>query len=388
MKFFFVAALFLACFCACFAQEPAPEALFSEAQQAQQHGDLTKAVQKYEELIRVHPEVVAAHANLGVVYSSLERYDEAIAQYQFALSEAPGDPGLLLDLGLAYFKKGDWAGAGAQFAMLHQQSPQDLRAAVLLAKCQTELGLEGAAIALLQPFEHDHADDPEVEWTLGAAMVRTGQSAEGVKRIQKVAEQTNKSEAYQLAANISLGLTLFDQAKKDAEAVLRLDPKAPKAHVVLGMVAEYAGDLDTAAKEYEAALQLDPKDLQARSKLANVEYTQRKFASARQNLVRALTQDPNFFGARYQLALVKQAEGDLNGALQDLQAVAKNAPNWMPPHVALSVLYAKLKRPEEGARERAIVDRLRADEEAQRAQSRLISPELQPLLVSPQLPRQ
>ena len=387
MRLWWITAVSLLCATVGAGQQATPEDVFRQAQAAQQRGDQAAAVQMYQELVRQHPEIVAAHANLGVALSALGRFDEAIEQYQFALSEAPGDPGLLLDLGLAYFKKGDWTGAGAQFATLHKQDPQNLRAAVLLAKCQTELGLEGAAIALLQPFEQDHGDDPEVEWTLGAAMVRTGQSAEGVKRIQKVAELTNKSEAYQLAANIYLGLTLFDQAKKDAETVLRLDPNMPKAHVVLGMVAEYAGDLDTAAKEYDSALRLDAKDLQARSKLANVEYTQRKFPAARQNLARALAQDPNFYGARYQLALVKQAEGDLNGALQDLEAVTKKAPNWLPPHVALSVLYAKLKRPEEGARERTIVDRLRADEEAQRAQSRLISPDVQPLLVSPQIPR-
>jgi hypothetical protein len=37
----------------------------------------------------------------------------------------------------------------------------------------------------------------------------------------------------------------------------------------------------------------------------------------------------------------------------------------MPPHVELAALYYRLKRPEEGAREKQIVDRL-AEEQRQR----------------------
>jgi outer membrane protein assembly factor BamD (BamD/ComL family) len=46
------------------AQEPNPEQLFRDAQQAQQSGNNELAVQKYQELLTAHPEVVAARANL------------------------------------------------------------------------------------------------------------------------------------------------------------------------------------------------------------------------------------------------------------------------------------------------------------------------------------
>src|SRR5579863_666433 len=60
-----------------------PRQLFQEAQQAQQRGDNALAVSKYQELLRFHPEIVAAHADLAVVLVSLGRYDEAISQYHF-----------------------------------------------------------------------------------------------------------------------------------------------------------------------------------------------------------------------------------------------------------------------------------------------------------------
>jgi len=111
---------FLLCACGAAAQESAPEQLFQDAAQAQQRGDYELAVRKFQELIRVDPNIVAAHANLGVVLVSLGRFDEAITQYHIALAEAPGSPALQLDLGLAYYKRDDFAGAAAQFASLHK----------------------------------------------------------------------------------------------------------------------------------------------------------------------------------------------------------------------------------------------------------------------------
>src|SRR6267154_2041087 len=83
---------FLLCASGPWAQEPDPQQNFQDAAQAQQRGDLVLAVSKYQEVIRLDPNVVAAHANLGVVLVSLGRYDEAITQYHIALAEAQGRP--------------------------------------------------------------------------------------------------------------------------------------------------------------------------------------------------------------------------------------------------------------------------------------------------------
>src|SRR5437763_4692448 len=167
------------------AQEPDPQQIFQDAAQAQQRGDLVVAVSKYQEVIRLNPNVVAAHANLGVVLVSLGRYDEAITQYHIALAEAPGDPALRLNLGLAYYKKGDFAAAAAQFASLHKENPGDLRVATLLGNCQVQLGLVDQASTLLEPLEKANPDNLDLEWALGNALIRTSQTLDGLKRDRK-----------------------------------------------------------------------------------------------------------------------------------------------------------------------------------------------------------
>lgn len=361
-----------------YAQQISPEELFRDAQQAQERGDKALAVKKYQELVQLHPEVVSAHANLGVVLVSLGRYDEAIAEYHFALAQAPGTPALILNLGLAYYKKQDFAGAAAQFAVLHQQNPNDVRVAALLGNCEVQLGLAGQAIALLEPLEATNSDNLDLEWALGTALIRAGRTLDGLKRVQKVADQRNSAEAYQLAADYYLGLTFFDEAKRDAEALLRLTPKSSNAYVVLGMIADYAGDAKTAAENYKKALDLTPDDVDVRIHLASALIDGGNLEEARQQINRTLQSQANSPGAHYQLSRIEQAQGNLPAAMADLEAAERQEPQWLSPHIELAALYYRLKRPADGDREKALVDQLREEERKRREETHVISPQVHP----------
>lgn len=355
---------------------PDPQKLFEQARAAQESGDTKVAVQKYQELIRLYPDMVAARANLAVALASLGRFDDAIEQYDVALAEAPGDPALRLDLGLAYYKKNDFAGAAAQFALVHASKPDDVRATTLLGNCDVQLGLVNQALALLSPLEKTNGDNLDLEWALGTALIRAGKTRDGLERIQKVADRGHNIEAYQLAADLYLGLTYFDQARQDAEAVIRLNPKIAKAYVVLGLVDDYAGNPAAAADQYQKALQIDPKDPQALLQLANALYIQRKLGDARSKIDRLLSIDPESSPARYELARIERAEGELPAALKDLETVEEQDPQWLLPHVDLTALYYRMNRPEDGAREKKIVDQLRAEERNRRNENHIISPQV------------
>lgn len=359
---------------AALAQTPDPKQLFQEAYAAQQSGDAKEAADRYQKLLSQYPDMTAAHANLGVVFASLGRFDDAITQYHIALAEAPGDPSLRLNLGLAYYKKGDLAGAAAEFASLHKDSPDDLRVTTLLANCQVELGLDAQTIAMLTPIEKAHPDNVDIEWALGSALIHVGRTREGLERVQKYAEQRKSARAYSLAADYYFGLTHFNKAKSDAEEALRLDPNLAKAHVVLGLVANYSGKAELAEKEFRKALEMDPNDLQARVQLASVLYLQRKLKEARQEVTRALALSPDLPSAFYILARVDRAEGNLKGALSNLQKAEKQRPQWLLPHIELAALYYQMKQPAEGARERKIVDQIRATERERQGATRIILP--------------
>ena len=69
-------------------------------------------------------------------------------------------------------------------------------------------------------------------------------------------------------------------------------------------------------------------------------------------------------GVRYQLALIALDGGKANDARRELEALVKESPQFTEAHVSLSMVYYRLKRPEEGKREHDIVQRLTAEAQA------------------------
>ncbi len=70
--------------------------------------------------------------------------------YAHALDVAPSEPGLLLNLGLAYIKQGQYANALPVFARLVRVSPGNIQARELLATCQLYNGNLYTALESLQ----------------------------------------------------------------------------------------------------------------------------------------------------------------------------------------------------------------------------------------------
>src|SRR5215469_5242234 len=110
------------------AQATDPQQLFRDALAAQQRGDDALAIGKYREILKSYPDSVEVRANLGAALAKLNRYDEAIEQYRAALAKKD-NPGLRLNLALAYYKKGAWRDAVQQLGSLHAAQPAEVRIA-------------------------------------------------------------------------------------------------------------------------------------------------------------------------------------------------------------------------------------------------------------------
>jgi tetratricopeptide (TPR) repeat protein len=357
-----------------FAQAPDPQQLFQEAAEAQQHRDAALAVRKYQELLRLHPEVLAAHANLGLVFDSLGRFDEAVAQFRAAVALAPGDRSLRTNLAMAYYQKGDLPNAIQEFSSLLKDAPGDIQTATLLGNCYVRQDHPAQAVSLLSPLGASHPEDVSLQLTLGWALVRAGRTKEGLERIDKLAQQANSAEAYMGAATAQFRLEALDQARRNVDAALRLNPHLPGLHTLSGMIAADFGDYGGAEAAFEEELEANSNDFQAQLNLGSVLYSQRKLDTARDHLERALELAPASSQALYDLALVERAQGHMEAAVRDLEKVAGKDPQWMDPHVELAALYYRLSRPQDGAREKQIVDRL-ANEQRTSSKGRDVNPQ-------------
>jgi tetratricopeptide (TPR) repeat protein len=357
-----LSALLILCVGLAFSQTPTPEQLFREAVEAQRRGDDATAITKYTELLKLRPDVVEVRANLGAALAHQGRLDDAIEQYTAALARSPENLGVRFNLAIAYYKKPDWAKATEQLEVLHATQPADPKIATLLGDSYVRLHRNKDAIALLMPIETAHPDDLAVKWTLGTVLLYDNQPREGMKRIEVVAEQGKSAEAHLLAGQTALAMSEFERAQRHADAAILLNPKLPGVYTLQGQALQYLGDHPGASVALQKALDQNPNDFDAHLTLGAILNSSRDLDGARKHMDRAVQLRPDSALARFELAKIERTQGQTDAALKDFEQVVKEEPDWLQPHIELAALYYKVKRPEDGQRERAIVDRLIAEQ--------------------------
>ena len=123
--------------------------------------------------------------------------------------------------------------------------------------------------------------------------------------------------------------------------------------------------MKNAESAFREALKADPDDFEANLYLGAILYKRRDTDEAKGYLDRALRLKPSDSMARYESAMLKSTSGDYETAAHELELLVKDDPDWLEPHVELATLYYKLHRPQDGAKERQIVDSLTAKQQAQ-----------------------
>jgi tetratricopeptide (TPR) repeat protein len=164
-----------------------PDALLRRAMTEQQQEDYTPAIHDYREYLTLRPDTVQAEVNLGAALAHIGQYDEAISWYRQALPSLTYKNPVLLNLGLAYYKKADFNNAHEQFQALQKLEPRNLKVSILLGDCDVKIGKLQDAVDLLQPLSSEGSKNLDFQYVLGTALIRTGHLRDGVARIEGVA---------------------------------------------------------------------------------------------------------------------------------------------------------------------------------------------------------
>ena len=352
------------------AQDANPDNILKAAIAEQQNEQYDAAIRDYKKVLKVHPDMVEAKVNLGAALTHVGQYDEAIQMYQSALPFLSYRNPVILNLGLAYYKKRDYSNAHEQFEIIHRAEPTDSRIALLLADTNLHLDKPKDAVAILEPLAAANSQDMDFEYVYGSALIAAGRSREGVPHLEAVGEATRSADAYVIAGQSLLALDEFEHAKTDLEAALRLNPEFPGIHTLVGMARDKTGDTANAEAAFREALKINPDDFQANLYLGAILYQRRELPEAKPYLDRALKLNPTDNMARYETAMFKNASGEYDAALAELEQLEKSYPDWLEPHIALATLYYKVHRSEDGARERQTVERLTAEQQARGTRSK------------------
>ena len=354
------------------AQPAAPdfETLFARAIELHQAGDVLGAIDTYKAALALSPDRPDALSNLGAAYVRLGQYDDAIAQYEAALKADPSSNAVRLNLALAYYKSARPSGAIPQLKRILSSDPEARNAYLLLADCYLQTGQDQEAIALLQPREGLFQGELAYAYILGTALLHTGRIDEGQKYVDRVFGAGESAEARLLMGIALLGRHDYPSAKTELERAVQLNPQLPTAHTLYGRSLLALGETEAAERAFRKELSLNINDFEANLQLGNIRKGAQKFDEATMYLERATTIRPTDLTARKLLASLRLQTGRTEEAVAMFEAIVKDAPDHVDVHVQLATGYGRLKRVDDARREREIVERLNAQEQAKQSGGR------------------
>jgi tetratricopeptide (TPR) repeat protein len=341
-----------------------PQEIVQDAQQKQRAGDLEGAAAEYKQFLQLHPEATAIHSNLGAALAGLGRFEEAIAEYKIALTQSPGLPAAQLNLALCYYKMGRIQDASTELEKLDHEKQDNRQAMLLLADCYMRLGREEDVIRVLEPQEVRYPDDLAIAYLLGTAYIRQKRVAEGQVLVDRILRNGDSAEAHMMLGTAKMGVNDFAGARDEFAKAVAMNPNLPEVHVLYAKALMFSGDSDLSAKEFGAELRQDPYNFDANLQLGASAKQEQKNAEARKYFERAGETRPGDPGVRYQLALLTMEDGELDQAREILEALVRESPQFLEAHVSLAQVYYRLKRPEDGKKERDIVEKLTAEIQA------------------------
>ncbi len=341
-----------------------PESLLKQAITLHQKGDLPAAIEQYQAYLKLRPNAMDARSNLGAALARLGRYEEAISEYRQALAVNPKNPGVIMNLGLAYYKTGLYTEATEQLATAHALQPANNQVTMLLADAHLRLGNTAKVIDLLSPLEKAHPEDLGIAYMLGTALIRENQPAQGRILIERILKNGDSAEARMLLGATKMQAGDFAGARDDLQRATELNPQLPDVYSAYGSALLATGDTVAASAAFRKELDTNPNDFTSQLDLGVLEKQDQRYDEAMKRFRRAMELRPGDIGVRYQIATVYVLTNDIQAAQRELEAIVKDSPQFTEAHVSLATVYYRLKRKEDGDRERSIVQKLNADAQA------------------------
>lgn len=352
------------------------ESDFARATQLQEAGDLEGAIRGYQAILTSHPERADVRSNLGAAYSRLGRYEEAITQYKKALEADGRNEMIRFNMALAYYKAALFAEARDELvrflASTPENVPQHRNAVLVMADCQVRLGEYKKTIDMLSPLANAETNDRTIAFLLGSALIGDGQLNKGQLLIDRIFRDEDSPEAKLLMGAILLLADDGRGAIKELERAIDLNPKLPTLRAWYGRALMRMGDSEKAKTAFRTELSANLNDFEANLYLGILLRQDKQFDDAFLYLSRAVRLRPRDQYARYHLAAVYSALAKPNEALPLLEGVVKEFPDFSEARVLLASVYYRLNRKEDGDREKTIVQKLNAEQQAKQpgAQSR------------------
>lgn len=229
---------------------------------------LSQAATALERSVKVHPSPAGLEA-LGEVYTRQGRAKQAVALYERALRESPGDLELRNRLAVALHHAGRLEEATAELRAILGRDAGNMDAYSTLAAIWIEQDKLDMAELLLARGLARHPQDPRLLTNMGLIRLRRGDDQAAFESFEKasaadptfLAGRLNKAAVFLRAGDHA-------HAREELEAVLAIEPGNTQALLGLGVALRLSGDQAGARKSWQRLLDIDPQFAPAHFNLA------------------------------------------------------------------------------------------------------------------------
>jgi tetratricopeptide (TPR) repeat protein len=307
-------------------------------------------------LSKAHPTDPHPFAQLGLLEARRGHYPQAIVYYRRAMALKPAMPGLRLNLGLAFFKDGQYKQAIQTFTpLLRSQSPSSpemQRLTVLVGMSHYGLGEYQAAVPYLKQAADRDGQNLSLLLTLAHSCLLSKQYQCVLDTYHRMVAQNAESAE----ADILVGEALDEMkdtvgATREFRAAVQANPKEPNAHFGLGYLLWTQRQYQEAAQEFQAELANTPDYTQAMVYLADAEIQMNRNEDARALLERVVKIDPATSLGHLDLGIVYAEANREEDALQEFKAAAELKPDDVNVHMRLGRLYRSMGKTSEAKNE-------------------------------------
>ncbi len=256
--------------------------------------------------------------NLGAALSRMNNSGQATHDFIKAVEGDPGEPDFYFNLGYCYWKSKDYASAAKFLQEVVHLNPQDSEAYFLLANALQSLKQEDESakyesLAL-------KVNPKAASWTASSLppleRVKLNYDAEAFRELKATLDQLqeeklkNRPVAVQVTDHLNRAVEFYrsqqdEEARREFEAALSLNPKLSEAHYYLGLIQERRGKFDRAIEEFQTSLRITDS-AKSHLALAHLYYTLDRRSEAEREVAAAQTLEPNNPEAKELEALLHQ----------------------------------------------------------------------------------
>ncbi len=315
--------------------------LLQDGVEAENGGDLTKAIADFQKAAELDPSSAAAMLRLGDAYMRKHDYAAAIPPLKRAAELSPDSGSVHQLLGYALLSQGY-----ASQAIPHLQIAHD-SAALGIAQLQTDQPAE--AIVNLKDALAKNPDDPDLLYYVSQAAAALSSESKD-KLVFKFAQT---ARGHQVLGQNYFAAKMLPEAEKEYEQAIALRPDLPGLHLELGEIYAAASRWDEAEKQFRAEAKLQPGNAEAAYRLGDALLQQGKMKEAAEELRRSDTLRPEMPETLYALGRSLTVNDPIAAerALNQVVAIERQTPLAAEAYLLLAGIHRRQGKTDAASRD-------------------------------------